>query len=250
MAITQVGSTLQFGVSSTANTGNVSTAVTVPTGTDFVLAHVSAFNGTANTFSGGSMTFTKGAAQVAMTSFGGGSADSNTGFWQSAGFYLVAPDVGSSKTLAWDWAGTGTISDGTMNFALTFWQNVHQTTPVRNSNSATNSGTFPMTTPSLTAQSGDKIVAHLGGFVAAANGTGAVNSWTNATSLTEPTNFGYAELSLASADPTGNQTVSAATVTGYTEGGLLAIVLQPVAAAAIAAKRILIPQALKRAAFW
>jgi hypothetical protein len=55
-------------------------------------------------------------------------------------------------------------------------------------------------------------------------------AWTNATSLAEPTNFGYAELSLASADPTGNQTVAAATVTGYGEGGLLAIVLRPASA--------------------
>jgi hypothetical protein len=131
MAITQVGSTLQFGLSSTANTGNVSTASHDPDRHGFRSRHASVFNGTANTFCGGSMTFTKGAAQVAMTPTAAATADSSTGFWQGAGFYLVAPDVGSSKTLAWDWAGTGTISDGVMNFALTFWQGVHQTTPVR-----------------------------------------------------------------------------------------------------------------------
>jgi hypothetical protein len=72
---------------------------------------------------------------------------------KAAGFYLVAPDTGSSKTLAWDWAGTGTSADPAHNFAITFWKGVHQTTPVRDSDSTTPSGSFPFTTPTLTAQS-------------------------------------------------------------------------------------------------
>jgi hypothetical protein len=232
MAILATGSVLQFGNSSTANTGNVSTAVTVPADADFMLVHISAYDSTIHYYSGGGMTFTKGGSQVAMTAFGGGNGDGNTSFWQSAGFYLVAPDTGSGKTLAWDWAGTAAAADPAHNYAISFWKGVHQTTPVRDSDSTSPSNSFPFTTPTLTALSGDKIVAHLGGFVSAQNGSGAVSAWTNATSFAEPAHSTAAELSIATADPTGNQTVGTSTVTGYSEGALLAIVLQPAAAAA------------------
>src|SRR4051812_20771148 len=135
MAITQTGSTLQLNFSSTANTGTVSSAITVPADADFVLVHVSAFHDVASYHSGGSMTFTKGGSQVAMTNYAA-IADSASSGWQSAGFYLVAPDTGSGKTLAWDWAGTATAADPIHNFALTFWKGVHQTTPVRDSGGA------------------------------------------------------------------------------------------------------------------
>lgn len=248
MAITEAGTRQQFGVNNSANTGNVTTALTVPADAEFAIVHISGY-GAANFHSGGTMTL----AAVTMTSFGGGAADSSTGAWQAAGFYLNLPSTGSGKTLAWDWAGTGTAGDSNHNFGVTFWKGIDTTSPVRDSDSATNSNTFPQNTPTLTCVSGDLIVAHFGGFAVASDGSGAVTAWNNLTSLAELTHNSFAELSLATGSPTGNTTVGVQTVTGYGEGGLLALVLKPAAAggAGIVNKSIVRnKQALVRAASW
>jgi alpha-D-ribose 1-methylphosphonate 5-triphosphate synthase subunit PhnG len=70
MAIAQAGSTLQFGINNSANTGTVSSAVTVPADAEIAVVHVSGYGGgTANFLSSGSMTLTKAGADPAMTSF-------------------------------------------------------------------------------------------------------------------------------------------------------------------------------------
>src|SRR6267142_2250649 len=103
MAIVQTGSVLQFTGLGTANTGTVSTTITVPADAELVVVGWSGFSSTANFFSTGSMTFTKGGVDTAMTMVSG--ADGNTGLWQAAMAYLVLPDTGSNKTLKWDWLG-------------------------------------------------------------------------------------------------------------------------------------------------
>jgi hypothetical protein len=51
------------------------------------LVHISAYDSTLHYYSGGSMTFTKGGSQAAMTAYGGGNGDGSTSvFWQSGGF--------------------------------------------------------------------------------------------------------------------------------------------------------------------
>jgi hypothetical protein len=232
MAIAQAGSTLQFGINNSANTGTVSSAVTVPADAEIAVVHVSGYGGgTANFLSSGSMTLTKAGADTAMTSFGGGAADSNTGAWQAAGFYLLAPDTGSSKSLKWDWVGTGTAGDSVFNYAITFWKGIDTGSPVRDSDAATNNSTFPKNTPTLTCVSGDLIVAHLSGFVGAGDGSGDVTAWNNLTELSEPANFGYSEISIATGSPSGDTTVGVQSVTAYGEGGVVALVLKAAAAA-------------------
>jgi len=218
---------VQISLNSTANSGTVSAGITVPATTDFVVVHVSAAHNTANYFSGGSMTFTKGGAQVAMTSAGGFGDSAGSSAWNAAMFYLAAPDIGASKTLNFDWAGSATGSESVHNIVISFWKGVDQASPVRDSDGA-NTTSIPITSGTLTALLGDKILAHLAGYVGAANGSGTVTTWSNLTSLTEPTHFAYAELSLATSDPSGDTTVGVTAVSGYAaQTGLIAIVMKP-----------------------
>ena len=229
MAITQAGSTLSglmaAGGGYTANTGTVSTTITVPADAEIVIVGVSGYQGSVGGFAGA--TFTKGGVDTAMTKATGG--DSSAATWQGAAFYLVSPDTGANKTLKWDWIGTGTSGDGTLNFSVTFWKGIDTASPVRDTDGA-QASTFPVTTPTLTAQSGDLIVAFCSHFRGAADGAGEVSTWTNLTELTEVTNNGFSEGSWATGSPSGNTTVTAATGTS-TEPGLIAIVLIPAAAA-------------------
>jgi pimeloyl-ACP methyl ester carboxylesterase len=225
MAIEQTGTVQRFAFSNNSNTGNVSTTITVPADAEIVIGVVSKYQGTANGLA--AMTFTKGGSQVAMTRVGG---DSSTSVWQGAIFYLVLPDTGSNKTWAWDWVGTGNSADPENLMVLTFWKGIDTASPVRDSDSV-QGNSFPLTTPSLTAQTGDKIVAALAGF---ASGGGDVSTWTNLTELAELAASDYADISLATGDPTGDTTVAVASVTGYSEGALIALVLKPAAGASAA----------------
>jgi len=47
--------------------------------------------------------------------------------------------------------------------------------------------------------------------------------------LAEPLHKTYSELSLATGSPTGDTTVGVTSVTGYSQGGLIAVVLKPAA---------------------
>jgi hypothetical protein len=225
MAIEQTGTVQRFGFNSSANTGNVATNITVPADAEIVIGLVSKFQGTADGLA--AMTFTKGGSQVAMTKVAG---DGSTSAWQGALFYLVLPDTGSNKTWAWDWVGTGNSADPENLVSLTFWKGIDTASPVRDSDSI-QGNSFPLTTPSLTAQTGDKIVAGFAGF---AGSEGTVDSWTNLTELSELAGSTYADATWATGDPTGNTTVSVASVSGYSEGALMALVLKPAAGASAA----------------
>lgn len=205
--------------------GVLSNAVPVPVDARLVIVHISAFNGLPHYFSGGSMSFTKGGVATPMVSYGGGAADSNVSAWQSAGFYLPVPDTGPNQTLEYDWLGAGGAD--VSNFALTFWKGVDTASPVRDSAATVNSAAIPTNTSLLAAEPGDRIVAHYGGFVGAEDGSGAVTAWNNLTSLAEPPKAGFAELSLATGSPSGNTTVGVQSVAGYSQGGLVALVLKP-----------------------
>src|SRR5882724_6123877 len=120
MAIVQTGSVLNFGTLGTANTGTVSSTITVPSDAEIVIVGWSGFTGTASYYSTGSMTFTKGGADTAMTSVTGG--DGNNGNWMGGYFYLVLPDTGTNKTLKWDWLGAGVQGDPDNMCSITFWK--------------------------------------------------------------------------------------------------------------------------------
>ena len=223
-AIAQTGSTLQIGENSTANTGTVSTTVTVPADAEIVVVALSAFGGT-NYFSGGNFKFTKGGTQVNMTMVAGDSA----GTWQTAMGYLALPDTGANKTLSYDWAGTGTSPDTVRNYSITFWKGIDTASPVCDSDGA-QSGSFPVTTPTLTAETGDLIVAFCAGFNGAQDGSGTINTWSNLTELVEVAHNSYAEGAWATGSPSGNTTVGASTGGNWSEPAIVAVVLKPAAA--------------------
>lgn len=216
---TQAGTTLQFIVSNTANTGTVSSTITVPADAQWVHVGVGGYQGTANGLA--AMTFTKGAADTLMTRVAGG--DASISFSQVAGFYLAAPDTGSNKSLKWDWIGTGTSVSADFIFAVSFWKGIDTGSPIRDSDGAQAAGT-PFTTPTLTAQTDDLIIAFAG---ADAGGVeGSVDTWSNLTLLTQCARAGSTDGALATGAPTGNTTVAASTDTNWNDGGIVAVVLK------------------------
>lgn len=224
MAITQTGAVQRF-VPGNANAGTVSSTITVPVDAEFVIATWSGFSTTANFFSTGSMTFTKGGVDTAMTAVSG--ADSNTSLWQAAMFYLALPDTGASKTLKWDWVGVGTASDPATLCTVTFWKGMDTSSPVRGTGGAQASGA-PWTTGTITALSGDLIVAWVGAFCSA---EGTVNSWSNLSLLAQVAfNGTNADGALATGSPTGDVAVAGSTATNLADGGILAISLKPASA--------------------
>lgn len=223
----QVGTMLEFDITTTDNVGTVSSTITVPALTTFVIVGVSSYAGSANYYSGGSMTMTKGASDTAMTVAitGTGSGDESDTTWAAAMFYMVAPDVGTDMSLKWDWAGTGLSSQGN-KVSVTFWKDVNQSTPVRGAAGGQGGANTPYTTSTITAASGDLIVAWAGAF----SGTeGTCASWTNATLLTQITKHASSDNdgAWATASPTGNQTVACATDTNWDDGGIVAVSLTP-----------------------
>jgi hypothetical protein len=158
-----------------------------------------------------------------MTRVTGG--DASNAIWQAALFYLVLPDTGVNATLKWDWIGSGASSDASLMFSVTYWKGIDTSSPVRDTDGTQGSG-FPRTTPSLTAQTNDKIVAWYGGFNISTEAT--VDSWTNLTLLrNEITQTGGSDGAWAVGSPSGNTTVSAASGTSFASGGLCAVVLAP-----------------------
>ena len=221
MAIEQTGSVQRFAFSGSGQTGNVSTTITVPADAEIVVASVSKFIGFVV---GGlqSMTFTKGGSQVAMTKVTGG--DTNGSTWNAALFYLVAPDTGANKTLAWSWSQ---VADDASNlFTVTFWKGIDTAAPVRDSDGGQN-GTFPSDSLTLDAQTGDLLLAYVG-FTCDAEST--VTSLTNLTILENLTfTAGYSDGALMTASPSGSTTISVDSSVGGnpSEPSLVALVLKP-----------------------
>src|SRR5262245_290966 len=177
MAITQTGSVSYFHTGTTTNTGTASSTITVPSDAQLVIACLSSFDGVAAYYSTGSVTFTKGGTDTAMSL--GIAGDDDTGVWMSSLWYLVAPDTGSNKSLKWDWSGSGSSDDNT-TLAISFWKGIDTASPVRDADRGHGASAPPYTTPTLTAQSGDLIVAFAAAFSSGSNGNA---SWTNATAL-------------------------------------------------------------------
>ena len=88
----------------------------------------------------------------------------HAGLWTVSGF-----DTGTSKTLAWDWAGEDAASG--VNFIVSFFNGV---TGVRSSGSEAVQDDGTPTTGLLSARTGDIVVG-----IASTYGTGSSSSWTN-----------------------------------------------------------------------
>lgn len=220
MAITQVGTVLEFFPNSSADSGTVSSTITVPADAELVVVGVVGFSGTVNYFSGGNLTFTKGGSDTTMSK-GSNLGDSSAGAFMAALFYLVLPDTGTNKSLKWNWLGAGT-PDNNPGFSITFWKGVNTADLVR-STSGAQATEPPFTTASLTAVTGDKIVAWTGFFASGEN----TSTWGNATKLADvAVNADSGDGAWATADPTGNQTVSVTATSGGGDGGVIALVLK------------------------
>jgi hypothetical protein len=197
-----------------ANTG--STTITVPADATFAVCGVTGFLATANLFTGaaGSLKL----ATVNFTNVAGG--DSNTGMYLGGLFYLANPATGS-QTVAWDWGGTTALTNGA-NLVCSFYKQVNGSTPVR-STSCTQAPSNPRTTATLTAVTGDLLVA----FPWAYAGTDSTFTFTGATAVAQFFPFNNGDQAVGEGSPTGNQTVSASQSTENNDGGICGIVLRP-----------------------
>jgi hypothetical protein len=187
MAISQVGSNVDFAITNTASNGTVSSTITVPAGTELVLVGVSGFTGGIGLTT---LTFTKGGSDSLMTRLAPGTDTSSN--WQCALFALALPDVGTNKALKWAWAA-GPIPDGRLVFSVTFWAGINTASPVRDSKGVQGLFSTPKLTPQVSFASGDLVAAFCGFFYSAGDGAGAITSWYNLTQLANTTNNGPAE---------------------------------------------------------
>ena len=214
--ITQTGSNLNFNVNNSAATGTSTSTMTVPADAQIAIVGVAGYQGTTNGHA--AMTLTKGGVDTAMTPIFGADASSN---WQSAMFYQVLPDTGTNKTLKWSWAGTST--DPALVVSVTFWKGIDTASPVRDTDAAQGAG-WPRNTPTLTAQTSDKIVAWCGFYNS--GGAATVSAWNNLTGLASAGNTAHCNGSWASGDPSGSTSVGVQAC-GGSEGGVVAVVLKP-----------------------
>ena len=225
MAVVQTGTTLTFPNLGGANTGTVSTTISVPADAEFVVVGWSGFSSTSHFFSSGSMTFTKGGIDTAMTSATGLSDVGSP--WGCAMFYLALPDTGSNKTLKWDWSGAGAASDTSSLCSVTFWKGIDTASPVRGASGGQSGTSTPYTTGTVTALTGDLLLAWVGAF-----GEGSVDSWSNLTLIANLTNTGGipADGAWASGSPTGDTTCAASTDTALDDGSIAAISIKAASA--------------------
>ena len=227
--IAQTGSNTEFNIT-TANSGTVSTTITVPDDATMIIVGISGYKAEANYFSSGAMTMTKGGADTAMVAVQPSTrGDGSILAFYSAMFYQVLPDTGTNKTLKWDWLNAGTAVNAPI-ISITFWKGIDTANPVRGSGGGQNSDT-PYTASSITAQSGDLIVAWVGGYAGGSEGT--INTWSNLSTLAQVTFYGAADGAWATGSPTGNTIVAASTATYFSDGGIVGISLIPAASGTV-----------------
>jgi hypothetical protein len=224
VAIAQTGSILRFPIA-TDNTGTASSTITVPGDADFVAVGVSGYSATSTFYSTGSLTFTKGGSPTAMTS-ATSLGDTTTSAWMSAMFYMLLPDTGSNKTLAWDWVGAGAANYAPL-VTVIYYTGVDS---VRGTSGGQAASGGPYTTGTLTAVSGDLILAVAGGFSVT---EGTVATWSNLTLISQVAFFEPVDQAWAAGSPSGNTTVAASTTTVWEDGGIVAVTLVPSAGATV-----------------
>ena len=225
MAIVQTGSVLNFTTTNTT-TGTVSTTITVPADAEMVLVGWSGYSPTPSAYSGGSMTFTKGGVDIAMTSADSlHHGDDSTGFAASL-FYMVLPDTGSNKTLKWSWAATP--AGDTPICSITFWKGVDIASPFRDSDGGGSGSSPPYTSlGTITAVSGDLIIAWAASF---AGPEGTADSWSNLTLLSQVPFAGgasNADGAWATGSPSGATLVALSTATNWSDGHIVAASFKP-----------------------
>lgn len=199
------------------NTGTVT--ATVPSGTKLAVLGVSGYGGgVTDFFASGSVTL-DGAG---MTLIG---SDASASFFQGMLGYKVTPSTGSVD-LVWDWVGAGAASDGVV-FSLAYYDDdvasAGDTFGGQNSES-------PHATDTLTASSGDLMVAACAVFGAFGGGPNDF-TWVTATKRTGIDDSATAGVSIADFSPSGNQVLSCSEADDN-DGGIAAVVFSLVASGA------------------
>jgi hypothetical protein len=216
VAIARTGSLSTF----TDSVNQSSTSVTVPADAEMMVVGVSGYYNQANWFTTEADSLKLGASTFNEVAF-----DGNTNMFMGAIFWIDCRSLTGSQTLAWNWGGTS-VTNG-VAFIYGFYKGMDWTaSPIRDSDGvqdATMSSGSPGTTKTLTAQTGDLIIAIAEAYH---SGGGAVFTWGNATKQLDFDDGDTATIGWAEAAPTGNQTVTAYEAFGG-DGGLGAIVIKP-----------------------
>ena len=205
-------------INSATNTGSQS--VTVPASCTGVFVGVGGFQG-ASFFSGGTVTL--GGVTVPNYAPGG---DANGSWHQHATFFLEGSLASGAQTLAWDWSGTSAPTDGAL-IVVAFITGGATASAVRDAQAKQSDAlATSFVTPTITALTNDLIVAFGEQF-----NSGAVTfTWTNATKVADyhVGSGGYraTSASLATASPTGNQTVTLGSNQSQ-DGGVTGLSIKP-----------------------
>ena len=232
MAVEYIAGSLQtfdFGGAAVSldNANTVSTAITVPADATMVIVGISAWKGfTNNYYSDGSMTFTKNGIDTAMTAVQPTPrADTTAVNHNAAMFYMTLPDTGTNKTCKWDWVGSSSQDRG-MIASMIFLKGVDTSDPVRGTGGGL--AALPVNTGTITAISGDLIVAFVGISLATPATEATIDSWSNLTLLSQiPDNHNFTDGAWATGTPTGDTTVGAITGTTVQYAGIVAVSLKP-----------------------
>lgn len=233
--IFQAGSILQFPAMGGANTGTVSSTISVPADTDLMVVGWSGFNAITQYFSAGKMTFTQNGVDTQMVSVSGG--DTATSNFAAGYFYMVNPDEGANKTLKWDWAGSGPAAFTDSLCSITFWKGVDLTAPVRSTAAGQDGAHLPYTTGTLSVATGDLIIAWVAAFVP--SGEGTVDTWSNLTLLSQITASGFADGAWATGSSSVPVTVAALTATNLDDGSIVAVAFKAASDAAPGATNLM-----------
>jgi hypothetical protein len=206
------------------NTGSQS--VTVPSSCTGIAVFVGGYFSSASQWSGGSVSLS---TDGALTAYGTG-GDASGSFHQGAVFYREGNLTAGTQTLSWDWAGTSAPSDGAL-MVVVFIGGSATASAIRDSDgiqSGSMGDNLLHSTKTLTALTNDLILAFAEMFEPT---TTPAPTWTNATKVADY-DLGAPYRStigtLASATPTGNQTVGVTiNASGSDDGSLSAIVIKP-----------------------
>jgi len=188
--------------------------ITVPDNTDFLIIYVSGYYGAPNFFTGADAFTIEGTPPT----IGCTAADDSGAGYMGQCFYLASPNTGSGTTIAWTWDAGSTPSSG-VKFVWVAYSGVGS---VRSSYGEQEAAPEYETTE-LTSTSGDMISVAIFGYVSDEGSTG----WSNATEVTEVTNYANGDITLAEHESTGNVTISSSSAADYEDGGILAVIMVP-----------------------
>jgi hypothetical protein len=208
-AVSRTGS-----VTNITRAGNTGTSnIAVPADAEILVVGVGGWrSGEDNYFSGGTLKVAGNTMLVA------GDGDLSYAHMGMLYYYDVRSLAGTSVALANDWSGANNPNVG-VNLTYAFYKGVDTANPVR-ATGAQQDVDGTLTTASLSASSGDMVVAAL----AYTDNVSSI-TWTNATQALNSNPGNGSQISVAEGSPSGNTTPSVAINNGDLDGALLAVVL-------------------------